>query len=107
VKTPSKKPSPKAIVSAEVGLRLIASSTCAAASIALCCARSICVFAIRETVAVSLSRSARMASILAWLRSKVHRPGQRFSAEELIEKATGKGLDAAAFFRYIEAKHLS
>ena len=45
--------------------------------------------------------------LLAWLRSKIHRPGQRFSAEELIEKATGKRLDAAAFFRYIKAKHLS
>jgi carboxypeptidase Taq len=45
--------------------------------------------------------------LLFWLRSNIHRPGQRFSAEDLIEKATGKRLDAAAFFRYIEAKHLS
>ena len=52
-------------------------------------------------------RRGEFGGLLAWLRSKIHRPGQRFSAEELIEKATGKGLDAAAFFRYIEAKHLS
>ena len=53
------------------------------------------------------TRRGEFGGLLAWLRSKIHRPGQRFSAEELIEKATGKRLDAAAFFRYIEAKHLS
>ena len=52
-------------------------------------------------------RRGEFGGLLAWLRSKIHRPGQRFSAEDLIEKATGKRLDAAAFFRYIEAKHLS
>ena len=53
------------------------------------------------------TRRGEFGGLLAWLRSKIHRPGQRFSAEELIEKATGKRLDAVAFFRYIEAKHLS
>jgi carboxypeptidase Taq len=52
-------------------------------------------------------RRGEFGGLLAWLRSNIHRPGQRFSAEELIEKATGKRLDAAAFFRYIKAKHLS
>jgi carboxypeptidase Taq len=52
-------------------------------------------------------RRGEFGGLLAWLRSKIHRLGQRFSAEELIEKATDKRLDAAAFFRYIEAKHLS
>ena len=52
-------------------------------------------------------RRGEFGGLLTWLRTKIHRVGQRFSAEELIEKATGKRLDAAAFFRYIEAKHLS
>ena len=52
-------------------------------------------------------RRGEFGGLLAWLRAKIHRPGQRFSADDLIEKATGKRLDAAAFFRHIEAKHLS
>jgi carboxypeptidase Taq len=52
-------------------------------------------------------RRGEFGGLLFWLRSHIHRPGQRFSAEDLIEKATGKRLDAAAFFRHIEAKHLS
>jgi carboxypeptidase Taq len=52
-------------------------------------------------------RRGEFGGLLAWLRANIHRPGQRFSAEDLIERATGKRLDAAAFFRYIEAKHLS
>ena len=39
-----------------------------------------------------------------WLNANVHRLGHRFPAEETVERATGKGLDAAAFFRHIETK---
>jgi carboxypeptidase Taq len=52
-------------------------------------------------------RRGEFGGLLAWLRTKIHRPGHRLSAEDLIEKATGKRLDAAAFFRHIQAKHLS
>jgi len=52
-------------------------------------------------------RLGQFGALLAWLRSNVHRIGQHFSAEEIIEKATGKGLDTGAFFRHIEAKRLS
>jgi Zn-dependent M32 family carboxypeptidase len=34
----------------------------------------------------------------------VHQVGQRATAEGIVAKATGRGLDAAAFFRYLEAK---
>ena len=51
-------------------------------------------------------REGEFGSLLAWLRSKIHRLGQRFSAEEIIEKATGKGLDTGAFLRHLEAKRL-
>jgi carboxypeptidase Taq len=39
-----------------------------------------------------------------WLRANVHQLGHRYPAEEIVERATGTGLDAAAFFRYLEAK---
>ena len=52
-------------------------------------------------------RRGAFAGLLGWLRSHVHKAGQRFSAEDIVEKATGKGLDAAAFFRHIEAKRLA
>ena len=42
--------------------------------------------------------------LLAWLRSHVHRIGHRFEAEDIVAKATGTGLDGAAFFRYLERK---
>ena len=37
-----------------------------------------------------------------WLCANVHRLGHRYPAEETVERATGKGLDAGAFFRHIE-----
>jgi Zn-dependent M32 family carboxypeptidase len=33
--------------------------------------------------------------------------GQRYSAEELVARATGKGLDTTAFFRHLEARLMS
>jgi carboxypeptidase Taq len=43
-------------------------------------------------------------NLLAWLRTRVHRVGNRFGAEDIIEKATGTTLSSAAFFRYLEDK---
>ena len=40
--------------------------------------------------------------LLAWLRANVHQVGHRMPAEDIIRKATGSGLDTAAFFRHIE-----
>jgi carboxypeptidase Taq len=51
-------------------------------------------------------RRGEFGGLLAWLRTNIHRVGQRLSAEEIIEKATGKGLDTGAFFRHLEAKRL-
>jgi carboxypeptidase Taq len=42
--------------------------------------------------------------LLGWLRRNVHQVGQRVSAEGIVTRATGRGLDAAAFFRYLGAK---
>jgi carboxypeptidase Taq len=49
-------------------------------------------------------RAGRFAGLLAWLRQKVHAPGHRLAAEEIVKAATGTGLDAAAFFRHLEGK---
>ena len=42
-----------------------------------------------------------------WLRASVHRVGHRYEAEEIVLRATGKGLDAAAFFRHVETSQKS
>jgi carboxypeptidase Taq len=52
-------------------------------------------------------RRGEFGGLLAWLRTNIHRVGQRFSAEGIMGKATGKGLDTGAFFRHLEAKRLS
>ena len=52
-------------------------------------------------------RRGEFSGLLAWLRTNIHRVGQRSSAEEIIEKATGKALDTGAFFRHLERKGLS
>ena len=49
-------------------------------------------------------RRGDFRGLLGWLRRNVHQVGQRATAEGIVAKATGRGLDAAAFFRYLEAK---
>ena len=45
------------------------------------------------------------SALLHWLREHVHRHGHRRSAEDLVEAATGRGLDVEPFFRLLAAKH--
>ena len=52
-------------------------------------------------------RRGAFGGLLAWLRANIHRAGQRLPAEDLIEKATGTGLDTGAFFRHLAAKSIS
>ena len=47
--------------------------------------------------------TGRFGGLRNWLRTNVYEHGNRFSAEELVTRATGKGLDTAAFFRHVEA----
>lgn len=42
---------------------------------------------------------------LAWLRGQVHRHGGTLTADEIVLRATGSGLSADAFKRYIEKKY--
>lgn len=41
------------------------------------------------------------APLLAWLRDNVHRHGRRYSASELVERATGSPLSSAPFLDYL------
>jgi carboxypeptidase Taq len=42
--------------------------------------------------------------VLGWLRKSIHEYGDRHTADELMEKATGKRLDSEAYFRHLTAK---
>lgn len=44
------------------------------------------------------------ANLLAWLRRNVHRHGRKFTPNELLERATGKPLSAAAWIAYVQRK---
>lgn len=43
--------------------------------------------------------------LLSWLRQHVHQVGRRMTAPEIVEAATGKQPDSAAFLRYLESKY--
>jgi carboxypeptidase Taq len=48
-------------------------------------------------------RAARFSGLLKWLGVNVYKLGNRYSAEEIVTRATGRGLDTAAFFRHVES----
>ncbi|MBU6153997.1 MAG: carboxypeptidase M32 [Bdellovibrionales bacterium] len=45
------------------------------------------------------------ASILKWLREKVHVHGKRHSSDELLTKVTGEGLNVSHFMGYVREKY--
>ena len=45
------------------------------------------------------------APLLHWLREAVHQHGRRFSRDELLVKATGRGLDAKPYLDYLTIKY--
>jgi carboxypeptidase Taq len=51
------------------------------------------------------ARRGDFSRLLGWLRARVHRHGHRLSADAVVEKATGRPLDAEPFFRHLSAKH--
>ena len=46
------------------------------------------------------------APLYAWLRPNVHEPGSRYGTGELLERATGRPLDATAFKAHLKARYL-
>ena len=49
--------------------------------------------------------NGELATLLHWLREKVHRHGRRYNSQELCEQITGQKLDPAFFMRYITQKY--
>ena len=47
------------------------------------------------------ARAATSAAIREWLGDSVHRHGRRLDTEPLVERATGRGLDAEPFLRHV------
>jgi len=45
--------------------------------------------------------------ILAWLQTKVHKPGTLLSGLELVEQLTGESLNAQCLLDYLAEKYLS
>jgi len=56
------------------------------------------------TVWDDVARGA-LTPIREWLRSKVHREGYRWPAEDLVERITGKRLTEEPFLSYLEKKY--
>ena len=48
-------------------------------------------------------RAANFTGLRDWLAEKVYKLGNRLTAEEIIERSTGAGLETDAFFRHIES----
>lgn len=46
-----------------------------------------------------------LAHVLAWLRSKIHRAGHLYPAEDLVEKVSGSRLSEEPFMAYLEGKY--
>jgi len=46
-----------------------------------------------------------LAGVLGWLRSKIHRAGFLYPAEDLVEKVTGSRLSEEPFMAYLEGKY--
>jgi carboxypeptidase Taq len=49
--------------------------------------------------------AGRLVPLRDWLREHVHRQGRRFSAEEIVRRATGRGLQDEDFRAYLESKY--
>ena len=44
------------------------------------------------------------STLLGWLRENIHRHGSRYYPDELIERVTGRPLDAAPYLKYLKNK---
>jgi carboxypeptidase Taq len=50
-------------------------------------------------------RAGDFAVLRGWLKENVHKHGRRYTADELLKRVTGKGLDAAPFLDYLRGKY--
>ncbi|QYJ14339.1 Thermostable carboxypeptidase 1 [Rubrobacter xylanophilus DSM 9941] len=49
-------------------------------------------------------REGRFGALQGWLTENVYRHGRRYEPEELVERATGRPLEAAPYLRYLREK---
>ena len=47
----------------------------------------------------------RLSPLLDWLKTNVHRHGKKYSAQEVVRRATGRPIDAAPYLRYLRVKY--
>jgi carboxypeptidase Taq len=50
-------------------------------------------------------RQGEFGHWLAWLREKVHRHGNKFEPQQLIQQVTGSKIDPAPYMRYLDQKY--
>jgi carboxypeptidase Taq len=50
-------------------------------------------------------RRGEFATLLGWLREKVHRHGRKFEAQELVQRITGSRIDPAPYLSYLQTKY--
>lgn len=50
-------------------------------------------------------RAGEFAPLLAWLREKIHRHGDKFESQELVQKVTGSKIDPEPYLRYLNQKY--
>jgi carboxypeptidase Taq len=50
-------------------------------------------------------RAGEFAPLLTWLREKVHRHGNKFEAQELVQRVTGGRIDPEPYLRYLNKKY--
>lgn len=44
------------------------------------------------------------SNLLAWLREKIHRHGKKYQPQELVQRATGSGIDPEPYLKYLKDK---
>lgn len=50
-------------------------------------------------------RAGKFGAILAWLRERIHRHGNKFEAQELVQRVTGSTIDPEPYLRYLNRKY--
>jgi carboxypeptidase Taq len=50
-------------------------------------------------------RAGKFEALLAWLREKIHRHGNKFEAQELVQRVTGSKIDPEPYLRYLSRKY--
>jgi carboxypeptidase Taq len=50
-------------------------------------------------------RRGEFSALLGWLRENIHRHGNKFETQELVQRVTGSKIDAAPYMRYLQTKY--